>query len=128
MPQQIFPSRRLKAVAGICLAFLLVVLALQLTIDHGRDQVARAAIERFPGDRIEALASLVACANCTIKERNSAVWALGQFGDRRALPVLKKHFTGHECQHGVNLCEYELGKAIKKIEGRWTIAASLRLE
>ena len=111
-----------------CGCILIAMLGLESSILHTQEQRAREAIARFPGDRIEALASMVACESCTVEHRNHAVWALGQLRDTRALSVLKKHFTGRECQHGVRLCEHELGKAIKKIEGRWTIAASLRLE
>lgn len=82
------------------------------------------AVKRFGGDRIDGLAAQVACGQCSLRERNNAVWALGVLGDRRALPVLKAHYTGGKCDHDANLCQYELGKAIMKIEGTWDFHAS----
>lgn len=52
----------------------------------------------------------------SLKERNQAIWALGQIGDRKALPLLKKYYTGEECRHDKFLCQYELKKAINLIE------------
>ena len=62
---------------------------------------------------------------CELGKRSEAVWALGVIGDARALPILLKHHSGEECRHGSALCQYELGKAIKKIEGTWGLQASL---
>jgi hypothetical protein len=53
----------------------------------------------------------------SLRERNRAVCALGQIGDRRALPVLQKHYSGKPCDHGSALCQRELGKAIELVEG-----------
>jgi len=70
---------------------------------------------------------LVACENCPLAERNRAVWALGELEDRAALPVLRHYHTGARCDHAAGLCQYELGKAIQKIEGTWGLRASLKL-
>ncbi len=59
----------------------------------------------------------------SLKERNQAVWALGQLGNRDALPILKKYYTGQECQHDKFLCQYELAKAIKLIESGFNTTA-----
>lgn len=53
----------------------------------------------------------------TFKERNGAVWALGQLQDKRALSVLEKFYTGEECDHEKYLCQHELKKAINLING-----------
>jgi hypothetical protein len=65
------------------------------------------------------------CSQCSLRERGMAVWALGELRDRRALPVLKAHYTGGKCDHATDLCQYELGKAIMKIEGSWNLHASM---
>jgi hypothetical protein len=75
-------------------------------------------MEQYPGDRVEALSALVACEGCSLSDRNRAVWALGQLRDRRALPILKKYYTGQECNHSLGLCQYEMRKAVKAIESR----------
>jgi hypothetical protein len=77
------------------------------------------AAARFGGDRVTGLARLVDCEGCSLKERDMAVWALGEVRDRRALTVLRAHYTGARCNHAADLCQYELGKAIMKIEGTW---------
>ncbi len=59
----------------------------------------------------------------SLKERSQTVWALGQLGDKKALPVLKKHYDASECDHQNKLCRYELKKAIKLLEGGLNITA-----
>ncbi|MBN2269059.1 MAG: HEAT repeat domain-containing protein [Sedimentisphaerales bacterium] len=75
------------------------------------------AMQEYPGDRLEAVIAYVESESHSLRKRNKAVWALGYLGDKRALPVLKKHFTGGSCDHNKYLCQGELGKAIKKCEG-----------
>ena len=75
------------------------------------------AMREYPGDRVEAVIAYVESESHSLKKRNKAVWALGYLGDKRVLPVLKKHFTGPPCDHDKYLCQGELGKAIKKCEG-----------
>ena len=75
-------------------------------------QSARAQGE-FPGDRVEALIAYVDSDRHTLRDRNLAVWALGQIEDPRALPVLRKHFTGGPCQHDRFLCQREVKRAIE---------------
>lgn len=55
-----------------------------------------------------------------------AVWALGQIGDARALPVLQKYCTGNtpprESPERV-ISRYELKKAIHLLRGGWNVRA-----
>ncbi len=82
-----------------------------------RDVGAR-AMREFPGDDVEALLTLVQSEGHSLAEPNQAVYALGQIGDRRALPVLQTFYTGRECQHDAFLCQKELAKAIDRCRGR----------
>jgi len=84
------------------------------------------AMREFAGDRVTALAQLVDCEACPLRERNRAVWALGELTDPRALPVLRRHHTGGPCDHARTLCQYELGKAIGKVQGTWGLLPYLR--
>ncbi len=84
-------------------------------IRAGVTSAATSAMTRYPGDRVEALSALVDCENCSLSDRNHAIWALGQLRDARALTVLERHYTGGPCNHSVDLCQYELQKAIKAI-------------
>jgi hypothetical protein len=70
------------------------------------------AQQEFQGDRVEALIAFVDSDRHSLAERNRAVWALGQIADPRALAVLRKYYTGAECQHDKFLCQRELKKAI----------------
>jgi hypothetical protein len=111
------------------LAGVLAITVSLLVLEGGIRLEARAtgnrAAARFGGDRIRGLAPLVDCSRCSLRERDMAVWALGELRDRRALPALKAHYTGGKCDHTRNLCQYELGKAIMKIEGTWNFHASM---
>jgi hypothetical protein len=75
------------------------------------------AMAQFRGDRIDALISVVNCETCNLQDRNSAVWALGQLRDKRALPTLYKYRTGKPCNHMTSICQYEIAKAVKWTEG-----------
>ncbi|HEY1337086.1 MAG TPA: hypothetical protein VGF59_06220 [Bryobacteraceae bacterium] len=112
------------AAGAATLALSLLALEGAIRLD-ARTQGDRAAA-RFGGDRIAGLAALVGCDGCGLREREMAAWALGELRDRRALPVLRAHFTGGRCDHATRLCQYELGKAIMRIEGTWTLKASNR--
>jgi len=58
-----------------------------------------------------------------VPKRNHAIWALGQLGDKRALPSLEKLYTGEPCDHSKYVCQYELKKAIKLCRGGLNITA-----
>lgn len=61
--------------------------------------------------------------------RNDAIWALGQYGDARALPVLKNHYTGEIPSRepwNETLSQYELQKSINLLEGGFNITVIFR--
>lgn len=78
-------------------------------------------MKKYPGNRVQALGSLVDCQHCGLAERNRAVWALGQLRDREALPILMKYYTRQKCNHESDLCQYELQKAVDAIQRRPTV-------
>jgi len=83
---------------------------------------------KYEGDCVEALiAFLQDDVQNYSNERNSAIWALGQLGDSRALPVLKEYYTGYTKgkREGLSdgLSQYELYKAIKLLEGAFNAGA-----
>ena len=100
-------------VLGIVAGILVVLyLGASLMIGLGVIGTSRGAMAQFEGDRIEALIALADCENCTLEDRNHAVWALGQLKDKRALPILYKYRTGKPCDHSRQICQYEISKAI----------------
>ena len=100
--------------AGLLLSGFLFIEGL---IGVGILRVSHKAMAQFRGDRIEALISLVNCETCNLLDRNSAVWALGQLRDKRALTTLHKYRTGKLCNHRTSICQYEIAKAVKWTEG-----------
>jgi hypothetical protein len=122
MIQNMSTSRR-KRVAfwglGASVAVAVSALALEGFIRLDARAVGNRASARFGGDRITGLTRLVDCDGCDLRERDGAVWALGELRHQRALPVLRAHFTRGKCDHNRYLCQYELRKAIMKIEGTW---------
>ncbi len=74
-------------------------------------------------DPVSALMAVINSPEKTLKEKNSAVWALGQLGDPRALSLLEELQTGQNCDHESRLCQKELGKAVKLCRGEANIGA-----
>jgi HEAT repeat protein len=81
------------------------------------------AMAEYGGDRVEALMRYAEDSGHSLRERNRAIWALGQLGDRRALPVLRSHYSGGPCDHAAALCQRELDKAIELADGGFNATA-----
>ena len=106
----------------LCVAGVITTSAL---IGSGVHAASEAALREQPADRVVALLSYVESPKHTLRERNRAVWALGQLGDARALPVLRKYFTDQKCDHEHLLCQHELKKAIRLCEGATNLTSHL---
>jgi hypothetical protein len=96
-------------------------LFLSYQIGQSVKQTSQNARQQFPGDRVEALMSVVKSEGSSLGEKNKAIWALGQLGDQRALPLLKDQRTGQPCQHGRLICQREVEKAIRHCERGFNI-------
>jgi len=78
------------------------------------------------GDCVTALIHLLNDEGKGFKARNSAIWALGQLGDARALPVLQSYYTGNIPPReplSKTISQYELKKAIQLTNGGLNISA-----
>jgi len=106
--------RILVIAAGIV---IIAYFGCSLLIGLGVNSASERAMAQFDGDRIEALIALVDCQTCNLHDRTTAVWALGQLKDKRALPILYKYRTGKPCDHLHQFCQYEISKAIRWTEG-----------
>lgn len=95
-------------------------------IGHEVLSLCQSAKGQYGGDCVKALATQLSDEQQDFRTRNHAIWALGQMGDNRALPVLQKYYTGNipnrEPLDGV-LSQYELQKAIKLASGGLNITA-----
>jgi hypothetical protein len=80
----------------------------------------------YSGTCVEALSQLLDDEDQAFRNRNSAIWALGQLGDKQALPILEKYYTGdipdREPWNEV-VSQYELKKAIKLLNDGKNITA-----
>jgi len=106
--------------------FLLVFFISCVWIGYSAKDTCQDAQAAYGGDCVEALISLLEDENRSYRARNNAIWALGQFGDSRALPVLEKYYTrnipNREPLNGA-ISQYELKKAIKLARGGTNLSA-----
>ncbi len=89
-------------------------------IGHDVKAQCKDATAKYGGNCVYALSALLDDENNSFRERNSAIWALGELGDRKALPVLKKYYTGNIPEReplNKMISQYELKKAIALCEG-----------
>ena len=101
-----------------CLAFLMLAFVIIcFSIRSGVKEISAEAIQQHPGEKVEALITYVDSGSNSLRQRNRAIWALGQIGDERALLTLEKSYTGQPCDHDNLLCQGELQKAIKLCKG-----------
>jgi hypothetical protein len=88
-------------------------------------EITQIAQQRFKGDAVEATIAMLQSKETSFVLKNKAVYALGQIGDKRALPALRHQVTGIPCpkpctKHNY-ICQYELEKAIKTCDGGFTV-------
>jgi len=111
------------------LGFIMFVFLFLLTttvIGYGVKERCVQAQSRYEGDCVEALIEYVDDDNNDFRSRNSAIWALGQLGDKRAATTLNKYYTGYnDGRSKVNedMSQYELSKATKLVEGDFNITS-----
>jgi hypothetical protein len=117
---RILSGRKVIGVLSISLilcAVALGVLRQRIQSDLDRWCMTAQAAHPHPGDDVAALIDYVRSDTHALRQRNNAVWALGQARDRRALPVLEGYLTGESCDHARDLCQHELGKAVALCKG-----------
>ncbi|MDH4195923.1 MAG: hypothetical protein OEW05_00790 [Candidatus Aminicenantes bacterium] len=91
-------------------------------IGSGVEDVLSRASRKFPGQGSDSLIAMVNSEEFPLKERNRAVWALGQLGDAKAVASLEALLTGKPCEHATSICQYELKKAIRQCRGAFNVA------
>ena len=96
----------------VCCACLLGLLRWKIQSSLDQYCAIAQAVHPHPGDAVAALLDYVQSDSHTLRERNLAVWALGQARDSRALSIIERYFSGEKCDHDSNLCQSELNKAI----------------
>lgn len=64
---------------------------------------------------VDSLTKTVQSDNKTFREKNTAIWTLGQLADKKALPILRNLYTGKDPwkeSYDKIINQYELKKAI----------------
>lgn len=104
-------------------AFILFFLVTSVWIGFSVKEKCEVSKAKYGGSCQESLVSFLNDETNSLKQRNGAVWALGQLGDPQSLSVLRSYYTGEPCDHKRFLCQYELEKAIKLLESGFNITA-----
>jgi len=115
----------LIAAIGASIGLLFFVISCTTIGFSVKEKCADAQAE-YGGECVPALAALLEDEDKSFAERNSAIWALGQMGDARALPVLKIFFTGIIPERSSledGLSQLLLARAIKLIESGVNLTA-----
>jgi hypothetical protein len=108
---------------ALSVAFIIGVFLVLLSfniIGYGVKERCHLAQEKYSGDCVQALVQYLEDEDNPFRGRNSAIWALGQLGDARALPALERLYTGDIPPReslSQTISQYELKKAIKLING-----------
>ena len=111
----------LRAILAVLIVFVVVIISLSLWIELELKKICETATQKYPGDKVEALMMSVETKKYGLdvhlyKVNNEFIWAMGQLGDKSALPFLKSLSTGKPCDHETNLCQEEIQEAIQKLE------------
>lgn len=115
------------AMVGVSI-FVLIFLVTSTWIGVDVKEQCKIALGKYDGDCVEALIQVLNDEKNSLRERNTATWALGQLGDKRALETLKKHYTGkipRREPYDEVLSQYELKKAIKLLETDFNLTSSI---
>lgn len=79
----------------VCFGLLMVMLVFLFSIIYfPLLSFCRNAQKVYGGDCVEAIIEYIESDRHPYKEKNHAIWAIGQLGDPRAVPVLEKLQTG----------------------------------
>ncbi len=121
--------------SGLVLLFSAFVLSMYIWIGHDVKANIRLASGKYPGRAEDALMEYLRDENNSPGDRSSvAIWTLGHIRSEKALPLLYSYYKddpeGRTCKgrHKYVICQYELHKAINKIENskyRWFSFARL---
>lgn len=80
-------------------------------------KITTIAKNEFKEDAVISLINLIESDNYDFIDKNSAIWALGQLADKRALPFLEEinseAYENTPCNRKKGICKREIEKAIQ---------------
>jgi hypothetical protein len=109
--------------SGVIAITLLYAVSCTLIFSSVKSICDRAKKE-FNRNNTESLMALIESEKLTFEEKNNAIWALGQIGDKTSLPLLENLYTGdicNRCNRKQHISLYELKKAIKFINSDFVV-------
>jgi len=105
---------------GFTVLLILFVITLHWISSDVR-AICKQAQQKYEGDCVEALIAYLEKEPLTFKEKNDVIWALGEIGDKRAIPALQRLYTGKPCPKPCDsskyICQYGIKKAIRGCKG-----------
>lgn len=108
-------------------AFIFLIMCAQ--IGYGVRNQCQLAQGKYGGECVDALMAKVADASDNYG-KNSAIWALGQLGDKKALSFLEQYDNGEPLPErepwDKGISQYELRKALKLLRGGINLSALVR--
>lgn len=103
-------------IAGFAI-FSIVAVFTFTNIHRQVEEITMVAVTAYNLNAIESLTKLIESKDHLFEEKNSAIWALGQFADPRALPFLEalngQTVEKSPCNRNTDLCKGEIEKAMK---------------
>ena len=123
--------KRILIIIGIGILCILAggYLALHIWIGNSVKEHIQLAQQKYTGTAEDALISFLQDESISPEQRtHKAIWTLGQIRSEKALPMLRDLYMddpeGKTCygRHDVELCQYEIHKAIVAIERRGLIS------
>lgn len=113
----------IAVVSILCLSLVFIIFVYS-SLYFEVKKVCLVAQAVYKMDCIDSLVNVLDADDTTFKQKNDAIWVLGQMADKRSLPVLKNLYTGKIPEReplDKTVSQYELKKAIRWIEeGNWT--------
>ncbi len=119
--------KRLFIYGSVAVIWLVIIFVMTcLSIGSSVKEACQLAQDKYEGNCVDSLIVFLDDEENSFKDRNTAIWALGQLGDVKALETLNNYYTGNipdrePLEEGIS--QYELKKAIKLCEGGVNISA-----
>jgi hypothetical protein len=106
--------------------FMLIFLITSTWIGVSVKEKCQVAQGKYQSDCTQALMATLSSEQESFRNKNYAIWSLGQLGDDQALPLLKSLYTGvipEREPYDADISQYELKKAIVLLEGGFNITS-----
>src|SRR3972149_430567 len=111
---------------GLLIIGVLIFIITSLWIGSDVRRYCKNAIKIYGGKCVSALTEMVDDTSMPFRDRNHAIWTLGQLGNPEGLPYITRYYKGvvpDKEDIDTQLSQHELTKAIKLMQGGFNISA-----